>query len=104
MHRSTVSARIALWSTAAGLGLIPLSAGGAVSSNGGANPPYTGININTFIGADTFYAHGYTGSRAIVSNIEAGHVWNGHESLTHVTTFIDSDLAAPNGEFDWHAT
>ena len=38
-----------------------------VSSNGGGNPPYTGININNFIGADTFYSLGYTGSRAVIA-------------------------------------
>src|SRR5689334_18859799 len=76
----------------------------AVSSNGGANPPFTGININSFIGADAFYSNGYTGTRTIVATLEAGHIWNGHETLGHVTTFIDADLAAPNGDFDWHAT
>src|SRR5689334_22425362 len=75
-----------------------------VSSNGGANPPYTGIDINSFVGADQFYLHGYTGSRAVVATLEAGHVWNGHETLGHVTTRIDAGLAAPNGDFDWHAT
>src|SRR5262245_43480333 len=77
---------------------------GVVSSNGGANPPYTGININDFLGADRFYTNSYTGSRAIVSNIEAGHIWSGHVELGHVTTRIDAGMVPPNGDFDWHAT
>src|SRR5262245_33536169 len=76
-----------------------------VSSNGGASPPYSGLNINEFLGADRFYNQGYTGSRGIVSNIEAGHIWNGHETLGHVTTLIDDPATAPpNGDFDFHAT
>jgi hypothetical protein len=76
-----------------------------VSSNGGANAPYSGLNINDFLGADRFYSRGYTGSRAIVSNIEAGHMWNGHETLGHVTTLIDDPATPPpNADFDFHAT
>lgn len=60
------------------------------------------MNINTFLGADRFYSAGYTGTRAIVANIEAGWVWNGQESLTGVTTyFADPSIT---GQFDRHAT
>ena len=76
-----------------------------VSSDGGVNPPYSGININQLIGADTFYDLGYTGSRAVVSNIEGWHIWNGHETLGHVTTYIDDPgTPPPNGDFDQHPT
>src|SRR5688500_8530602 len=86
-------------------GLLPAQAAAVVSSNGGANAPYTGINVNTFLGADRFYASGYTGSRAVVGNVEGGHAWNGHESLRHVTVFVDDPAAPrPNGDFDRHAT
>jgi len=60
------------------------------------------LNINTFLGADRFYNAGYTGSRTIVANIEAGWVWNGQESLTQVATLFQSDFNT--GEFDRHAT
>ncbi|HBS29009.1 MAG TPA: hypothetical protein DEB06_06065 [Phycisphaerales bacterium] len=65
------------------------------------------ININTLVGANTYYGMGYTGTRSVMANVEAGHVWNGHETLGHVTTFFN---AAPglnqeqSGEFDRHAT
>ena len=78
---------------------------GVVSSNGGANPPYTGINVNQFLGADRFYTNGFTGSRAIVANVEGWHIWNGHESLGHVAKYIDDPATpAPNGDFDRHPT
>src|SRR4029453_1130505 len=100
-----MNSRILRLAAAAGASLILPEIGQAiVSSNGGGNPPYSGININQLLGADTFYNLGYTGSRAIVGNIKAGHIWEGHETLGHVSTFIDASLAAPNGDFDWHAT
>jgi subtilisin family serine protease len=79
-----------------------------VSSNSGSTI-FNGFSINTRVGADAFYAAGYTGSSAIMANIEAGHVWNGHETLNHVNTFISGPgtLAATNGvsaAYDRHAT
>ena len=61
-----------------------------------------GTDINAFLGAGTFYSHGYTGTNAVIANIEAGHIWSGHETLTHVLQ-IPNNPAALN-EFDRHAT
>ncbi len=33
------------------------------------------------IGAGAFYDLGYTGTRALIGNVEAGHVWTGHQAL-----------------------
>lgn len=78
-----------------------------VTSSGGANI-FTGYSVNNIVGANTFYNAGYTGTRSVVANIEAGAVWNGHETLTNVNTYIKSPLAIFNGtqlgEFDRHAT
>ncbi len=63
--------------------------------------PFGGTNINTFLGADRFYSAGYTGTRAIVANIEAGYVWNGHDTLTNVSNYFDPGTT---GQFDRHAT
>ena len=63
--------------------------------------PY-GPDINTLLGADTFYSQGYTGTNAVIANIEAGHIWSGHETLTHVQQ-IPNHPSALN-EFDRHAT
>ncbi len=52
---------------------------------------FNGMNINTFLGANRFNAAGITGQGAIVTNVEAGHIWGGatgHETLTQVTTYI----------------
>ena len=78
--------------------LFPVPARAVVTGN-------TGLNLNNFTGADTFYANGFTGSRSVVTVIDAGHVWGGHESLAHVTRFIDDPgSVAPNGDVDRHAT
>ena len=79
-----------------------------VTSNSGANR-FVGIDVNTFLGANTFYNAGYTGTTVRVANIEGGHVWNGHETLSHVTTFINGPtnvgaLAGNTAATDRHAT
>lgn len=60
------------------------------------------LDISNVIGASTFYANGYTGTRATVANIEAGYVWNGNADLTSVSTYIAD--ASITGQFDRHAT
>lgn len=78
---------------------------GLVSSEQGPGP-FEGLNINSLLGADRFYSNGYTGTRATVINIEAGHVWNQHDTLTHVGTFLHnpSIMGTELGSFDFHAT
>ena len=49
--------------------------------------PFSGAHVNDLIGADAFYAHGITGQFTVTANVEAGHIWNGHESLSHVTQY-----------------
>lgn len=73
------------------------------TSVGGA---FAGLNINNVVGASRFYAAGYTGTRAVVSNIEGGHVWNGHETLNHSTVRLNASGFAGTqlGEYDRHAT
>lgn len=65
-------------------------------------PVLGGTNINTLLGADAFYDQGYTGTRAVMANIEGGHIWSGHETLTHVQQ-IPNHPSALN-EFERHAT
>jgi len=69
--------------------------------------PFSGSLVNDLVGADRFYDAGYTGSNATASNIEAGHIWNGHSSLTHITQFsheTGSDAGSQTGQVDRHAT
>ena len=69
---------------------------------------FNGIDINNFLGANTLYSNGYTGTRSVVANVEAGTVWNGQETLTNVNTFLSSPDPIFNGtqlgQFDRHAT
>lgn len=58
-----------------------------ISSNTTPTRP-TGLDINTFLGADRFYNNGYTGTNATVANIEGQAIWNGHQTLTQVNTYI----------------
>lgn len=84
------------------------------NGNGPGLPPLTGsINVNTFLGADRFYNAGYTGGNARHANIEAGHVWGGHETLGHVNQIPVGPVPDPLpggaptsqlGEVDRHAT
>ena len=74
----------------------------------------TGTSIADLIGAGTFYNQGYTGTRAVAINVEAGYGWASHESLTHVSQFFDARPAFVAGGFasealalgsvDFHAT
>lgn len=69
--------------------------------------PFAGANVNTIVGANRFYNAGITGQGTVTANVEAGLIWNGHESLTHVSTYAygSSAWGSSAGElFDRHAT
>ncbi len=72
--------------------------GSAVISWDGA----PGISINSLVGADTFYGAGVFGQATVVANVEAGLIWNGHETTSTLQDFYTAPGAA--GEFDMHAT
>lgn len=78
------------------------TAHGLVSSYGGTGA-FDGIYINQAIGADAFYQDGFFGQNATVANIEAGLIWNGHESLLGR---VSQQIFHPSitGQVDWHAT
>ena len=71
---------------------------------------FAGADVAEFTGAARFHAAGITGQRTVSANIEAGHVWNDHETLGHVSTFVDgpgtfeSDADPATPEYDRHAT
>lgn len=76
----------------------------------GGGPPTFFADVNDTVGATQFYDLGFFGSRAIVSNIEAGSIWNLHESLVGRVSQYVADPAIVStgstqlGQFDWHAT
>ncbi len=84
--------------------LVPLvSASDAISDLNTNNPTAaTGLNVNNYLGANRFYNAGITGKNTVTANVEAGHVWNGHETMTNVSTYFTGTEAS--GEYDRHAT
>jgi hypothetical protein len=63
---------------------------------------FSGTNINALVGAGAFYSAGYTGANAAIANIEAGHIWSGHETLAHVVQLPGHPQSL--NELDRHAT
>jgi hypothetical protein len=72
------------------------------------------FDLNAFVGADRYYGHStpITGQNTVAFNLEAGHFWNGHETLAHVATngtnFVNSADTWGDGTiaplYDRHAT
>jgi len=72
------------------------------------------FDLNDFLGADRYYGHAIpiTGQNTIATNLEAGHFWNGHETLAHVastpTNFVHASSTyggtAIAPKYDRHAT
>jgi hypothetical protein len=89
--------------------LAPAESHAIVGSDSSATA-FNGTYVNELIGAGTFYNLGFGGRRAIVANIEAGAIWNGHETLTgRVSQFLADPAIVTTGttqlgQFDWHAT
>ena len=76
-----------------------------VSSNADPTSIFNGVNVNQLVGAETFYNQGYYGANAVIANVEAGFIWNGHETLGKVTTFIaDPSVVQSPTPYDFHAT
>ena len=105
-----IAAMLAFCSVAPALDSYPDAPGTAdlILESGLPNPsrgpgPVSGaVYSNQVVGATRFYDAGYTGTRALMANIEAGYIWNGHETLSHVGLIPTSGNAL--GEFDRHAT
>jgi hypothetical protein len=72
------------------------------ASGSDAQGAFTGTNINALLGATTFYNNGFTGSNAVIANVEAGYTWSGHEALAHVLQILPAATAL--NEVDRHAT
>lgn len=72
--------------------------------------------INDLIGARIFYESGYFGASALIANVEAGHVWGGHEVFDRsglglptppallINGDRDEETAPQLGDVDFHAT
>ena len=72
--------------------------------------------VNGVVGAQRFYDSGYLGQNVIIANVEAGHVWSGHEVFDRSGLFLPNSpertvnapsdpVTAPElGSVDYHAT
>lgn len=75
--------------------------------NGGFN---SRTFVNGVVGWNTFFDAGYRGASTVIGNIEAGHVWAGHEvfvrapGVTNGITNFNSMAAGLTNELDFHAT
>ena len=56
-----------------------------VSSSNSGGDAFSGLDINQIIGADRFYNEGFTGSLALLGNVEGGQSGNSHITMTNVT-------------------
>lgn len=106
------SAAVAVDAAATVVGTYGIESFGSVDPSSQATTSVGGgtFDLNTFLGAGRYYGHTtpITGQNTIATNLEAGHVWNGHEALTHVTTFTQAATAWGGGSvaplYDRHAT
>lgn len=75
------------------------------------------LAINLLVGAGTFYQAGYFGGNTVVANVEAGHIWGGHEVFDRTAlsgrppspallfNAARDPVTAPDlGDYDFHAT
>ncbi len=87
MHARSNTSIIAL-AVASTLALVSPTAFGVLSTFGGA-----ASNINTYLGANTFYAAGFTGTNAIAANVEGQYAGNTHLTETSLTTYFKDPSA-----------
>lgn len=110
MRRGITAWRHLLVIVAAAAGILVASEAHAIVGSNSGTPAtniFNGVYVNDLIGAQTFYGLGFGGSRAVVANIEAGAIWNGHETLTgRISQYVKNPVIVGTqlGQFDWHAT
>ncbi|HUO08215.1 MAG TPA: S8 family serine peptidase [Phycisphaerae bacterium] len=75
-----------------------------ISSDVNAATGYYTI-LNLTLGATRFWAAGYFGNNAMIANVEAGYVWNGHETLSAVNSYVsNAPINQTTPQYDYHAT
>lgn len=73
-----------------------------------SSDPPTANFVNPFVGWDVFAQAGFLGQSTVIANIEAGHVWYGHEVFVNSPSLaalrLSHDNPAIADEIDYHAT
>jgi hypothetical protein len=54
--------------------------GNLVTSSAGPNM-FSGLNVNSLVGANNFYLNGYDGTGTVIANIEGGLIWGAHDTM-----------------------
>lgn len=72
-------------------------------------PETGGTYLNPEVGTEAFYFNGYFGGSTIVANVEAGHIWFGHDAFQRpveapAPLFTFTNTNSPLNEVDFHAT
>lgn len=106
----------------AAISLIPAGSSLATTASGGIlagsyDGTFDNVQAVNFVsGAQDFYNAGYFGQRTIIANVEAGHIWGGHEVFDRtglglpaspailINATPDSVTAPDLGQYDFHAT
>lgn len=66
--------------------------------------------VNDLVGGSIFYSSGFLGESTIIGNIEAGHIWGGHDVFNrtglNIAPAVERQISAPGvtGQLDFHAT
>lgn len=66
--------------------------------------------VNSVVGWDLFYNSGFLGASTVIGNVEAGHIWTGHEAfdrfpgVTNSVSNFNNTAAGATNEIDYHAT
>lgn len=89
----------------------PLAPGSLVYSGNYQNGAFESLTfVNDVVGWSTFINQGFTGSSTVIGNIEAGHIWFGHEAFNRAPgspeAFFtyDNPAVAAVDQIDFHAT
>lgn len=89
----------------------PLAPGSLVYSGNYQNGQFQSLTfVNDVVGWSTFINAGFAGSSTVIGNIEAGHIWFGHEAFNRApgspaAYFThDNPVAGAVDQIDFHAT
>lgn len=78
--------------------------------SGDLQNPADSAFMNSQTGWDLFYNSGFLGGSTVIGNIEAGHIWTGHEAFNRlpgvtnsISTYVNTAPGASN-QLDFHST
>lgn len=77
---------------------------------GDIQDPVAQVFVNAQVGWGLFYNSGFLGGSTVIGNVEAGHIWTGHEVFNRlpgvtnsISTYMNTAVGASN-QIDFHST